>query len=129
MFQKLLFTCHCLLKLYILLTKLTASLSIPIPFRWIPPRFRPLTLMFSLSTMCTCYANRCSLALLTVSVAFPLSLLLIRLDIRFSAWGSVYLIKDLSDNNLSETFFGVLVGMSLVPICKITLSGAFFKKG
>ena len=74
-------------------------------------------------------ADRCSFTLFIVIVAFPLSVLLTKFDIHTFDYGKVFSIKLLSGNILSKIVFDVLFGASLVPTCKMTLSGAFFNKG
>ena len=61
-------TCHYLLKLLISLLELTASLPVPVLFRYNPPRFRPLTLIFELSAMSNCSADSRSFTLITVGL-------------------------------------------------------------
>ena len=109
--------------------KLTASLPVHVLFRCSPPRFRPVTLIFELSTMSNFSADRCSFTLFIVIVAFPLSVLLTKFDIHTFDYGKVFSIKLLSGNILSKIVFDVLFGASLVPTCKMTLSGAVFNKG
>ena len=81
---------------------MTASLPVPVLFRCNPPRFRLVTLIFALSTMSNCSADRCSFTLFTVSVAFPLPVLLTTFDIHTFDRDNVFSIKLLSDNVLSK---------------------------
>ena len=69
-------------KTFNFLIKLTASLPVPVSFRCRPPRFRSETLILELSTMSHCNGNRYSFSLFTVSVTFPLSVLLTTFDIQ-----------------------------------------------
>ena len=66
--------------------------------------------------------------LFTVSVAFPLSVLLPTCDIHTFDWGNSFSIKLLSDNIVSKIALDVLFGAPLVPTCKMTLSGTFLTK-
>ena len=127
--EELPITCHHLLKLLIFSIKLAASLSVRVSFRCNQPRYRPVTLIFQLPTMSNCNADRCSFTLFTVKVAFQLSVfLLTTFDIQTFEWGNVFSIKLLGDNMLPKTILDVLFGVSLVPICKMTLSRAFLTK-
>ena len=121
-------TCHYLLKILTFLIKLTASLPVSVLFRCNLPQFRPVTLIFELSTMSNCSADRCSFTLFTVSVAFPLPVLLTKFDIHTFDLSNVFSIKLLSVNILSKIALNMLFGASLVPTCKMTLSGAFLTK-
>ena len=73
-------------------------------------------------------ADKCSFILFIVSVTFLLSVLLTTFDIQTFDRGNVFSIKLLSDNILSKIALDVLFGVSMVPSCKMTLSGAFFNK-
>ena len=66
--EELPITCRHLLKLLIFSIKLAASLS---------ARYRPVTLIFELSTMSNCNADRSSFTLFTGNVAFQLSVILL----------------------------------------------------
>ena len=78
--------------------------------------------------MYNCSADRCSFTLFTVSVAFPLLVLLTKFHIHTFDFGNVFSIKLLSDNILFEIVLDVLFGASLVPTCKMTLLGPFLTK-
>ena len=106
--------------------KLAASLSAPVSFRCNQPRYRPVTLILELSTMSNCNADRSSFTLFTGNVAFQLSVILLTtFDIPTFNWGKVFSIKLLGDNILPKIILGMLFGVLLVPICKMTLSRAF----
>ena len=123
--RRITITCHRLLKLLVFLIKLTASFLVPVSFRCNPPRIRSVTLIFQLSTMPNCNTDRCLFTLFSVSVAFPLPVLLTTFDIQAFDWGNVFSVKLLTDNILSKIVLDMLFGASLVPTCKMSLSGAF----
>ena len=77
--------------------------------------------------MSNCNADRCWLTLFTVSVAFPLSVLLTKFDKQTFDRGNDFLIKLLSDNICKITLH-VLLGVSLIPVCNMKLSGACLTK-